>query len=377
MPIPEQRDLEKARAVLGEWLAAKLGVDAVGVSEITGPASTGFSNETLIFDASWRNRGGNEHTEGLVVRVKPTTYTVFLESDFEAQYRVLKTLGARTDVPVPTVRWYEEDERVLGAPFFVMERLTGQAPTDNPPYTVTGFVFDATPVQRRKLVDAGFDAMVRIHQLDWRALGLGFLDKPHHGETGADQQLGYYEKSFAWAARGEPEKYPVAAAALAWLRENKPVADGPIALCWGDARIANQMFDDDFDLVAVLDWEMVTLADPVMDLAWWLFLERHFTEGIGLPGSLEGFPAKDELVARWERALGRPAEHLEWYERFAAFRFTVIMMRIGHMLVEFELIPPELDLAANSIPAQLLAKDLGLPAPGPAMNAFDTDAGEG
>jgi aminoglycoside phosphotransferase (APT) family kinase protein len=372
MPIPEQRDLEKTRAVLGDWLARRLGVAAVDVAEIAGPAATGFSNETLIFDATWTDRGGTPHTEGFVVRVKPTSYTVFLESDFEAQYRVLDTLGRHTDIPVPVVRWYEDDERILGAPFFVMERLTGQAATDNPPYTVTGFIFDATPEQRRKLVDAGFDAMLRIHQVDWRALGLDVLDKTHHGRTGVDQQLTYYEKSFDWAARGRPEDFPVASAALDWLRANKPPSDGPIALCWGDARIANQMFDEDFELVAVLDWEMVTLADPVMDLAWWLFLERHFTEGIGLSGSLEGFPSRDEFVARWEHALGRAAEHLEWYERFAAFRFAVIMMRIGHMLVEFELIPPELDLAANSVPAQLLAKDLGLPAPGPATSLFET-----
>ncbi len=371
MPIPEQRDLEKARTVIGEWLARKLDVPSVDVGPISAPAMTGFSNETLLFDASWTGRDGAARTEGFVVRVKPTSYRVFLESDFEQQYRVLKTLGERTDVPVPRVHWYEDDEAVLGAPFFLMSKVDGTAATDNPPYTVTGVLFDATPEQRGRAIRAGFDALVRIHRLDWRALGLEFLDKPQYGPTGVDQQLRYYEESFAWAARGEPDRFPVAKAGLEWLRANKPLSGGPVALCWGDARVSNQMFDRDLRLAAVLDWEMATLADPVMDLAWWLFCERHFTEGIGIP-PLEGFPPRSELVATWEDALGRRAEHLEWYERFAGLRFAVIMMRIGQMLVEFELIPPDSTMAVSSIPAQMLAKDLGLPPPPPLDIGFAT-----
>ena len=105
MPIPEQRDLEEARGILAGWLAAQLpDVDDVTVGPIQGPALTGFSNETLLFDATW-TRDGQPVTESLVLRVKPTQHTVFLEADFEQQYLVLRTLGEHTPVPVPPVRW--------------------------------------------------------------------------------------------------------------------------------------------------------------------------------------------------------------------------------------------------------------------------------
>src|SRR6266852_1187919 len=136
MPIPEQRDLEAARDILATWLAKQLpDAENVQVGAISGPAATGFSNETLLFDASWQHDGARV-SEPLVLRVKPTQHTVFLESDFEHQYLVLRTLAERTNVPVPPVRWYEADASYLGAPFFVMGKVEGRVPADSPPYTM-------------------------------------------------------------------------------------------------------------------------------------------------------------------------------------------------------------------------------------------------
>ena len=88
MPIFEQRDQEQARRSLSTWLARQLpGAADVLVSELGGPAATGYSNETILLDASWRE-GGEEHHEGFAVRVKPSSHTVFLESEFETQYPV-------------------------------------------------------------------------------------------------------------------------------------------------------------------------------------------------------------------------------------------------------------------------------------------------
>src|SRR5260370_5172830 len=202
MPIPEQRDLEAARGILAAWLAKQLpDADDVQVGAISGPASTGFSNETLLFDASWQ-RGGNRVTEPLVLRVKPTQHTVFLESDFEQQYLVLRTLGERTNVPVPRVRWYEADESHLGAPFFVMAKIEGRVPADSPPYTVEGWLLDeSTPAQRRTLVESGLDALPSVHAVDWHALDLDALSKPQYGAPGSEQQLRYSERPFEWAER--------------------------------------------------------------------------------------------------------------------------------------------------------------------------------
>ena len=363
MPIPEQRDLEKTRGILADWFAGHLAVTDVDVGPIQGPALTGFSNETLLMDVTYApSEGGPRRTEGFVVRVKPTAHTVFLESDFDWQYRVLEILGAQTDVPVPVMRGFEADPQLLGAPFFVMERIDGcRVPADSPPYTVAGWIHDdATPAQRRTLVESGLDALVKIHALDWRGLGLDFLDKPQYGRLGLEQQLRYYEASFAWAA--EDEDHPTVRPALEWCRAHAP-EDREITLCWGDARINNQLFDDDYRVRAVLDWEMVTLADPMMDLGWWLFLDRHFHEGMPAP-RMEGFPSREAMVAHYERASGRAARDLDFYEVFGGLRFAVVMMRLAVLLADFEIIPVDNDLAANNAVTRVLADLLDLPAPG-------------
>jgi aminoglycoside phosphotransferase (APT) family kinase protein len=365
VPIPEQRDLEDARGIVASWLATRL-PDAtdIEVGPISGPAFTGFSNETLLFDASW-TVDDVEHVEGLVLRVKPTQHTVFLESDFESQYRVLEALGARTTVPVPKVRWFEGDDAYLGAPFFVMDAVEGRAPPDTPPYTLGGWLLEeCTPEQRRTLVESGIDALAAVHAVDWRALGLDFLDKPQYGRLGFEQQLRYYEASYAWADPGR-EPPPIAAATLEWVREHAPADDPEIGLAWGDARINNQLFGSDHRVKAVVDWEMVTLADPMMDLGWWLFLDRHFHEGMPAP-RMEGFPTREEMVARYEHASGRRARDLEFYEVFGGLRFAVVMMRLANLLVGFELLPPDTDMAENNAVTRVLAELLDLPSPGEA-----------
>src|SRR5207302_2321383 len=158
MPIPEQRDLDKAREVIRDWLAAKL-PDArdLTISTLASPAFTGFSNETLLFDASWRE-GGETRSAGFVIRVKPTSHTIFLEADFDSQYKVIKALSGHTDVPLPPVHWFEDDESVLGAPFFVMGKVEGHVPSDNPPYTQTGWLLEeATPAVRGRVVWSGLE----------------------------------------------------------------------------------------------------------------------------------------------------------------------------------------------------------------------------
>src|SRR3954447_23714008 len=115
MPVTTGRDVEQSAKQLSAWLAAKVGAD-VTLGEFGGPGATGFSNETIIVDATY---GGQ--TEKLVVRVAPTGYTLFPDAAFEEQYTILTRLGTTTSIPVPTVRWYETDTSVLGAPFFIMD----------------------------------------------------------------------------------------------------------------------------------------------------------------------------------------------------------------------------------------------------------------
>jgi aminoglycoside phosphotransferase (APT) family kinase protein len=361
MPTPWQRDLEADGKRLRDWLARRL-PDArdLSISPLTAPQATGFSNETLLFDLESGERGGRER-RGLVVRIKPTGFQVFPEYDLSLQFRVMQIL-AGTEVPVPRVLWIENDDAsVLGAPFYVMERVAGRIPTDQPPYHSGGWMTELAPDERAAIWWNGIDALARIHRLDWRALGFGFLERPALGATPFEQHLEYYRRYLAWAARGRPQ--PIAEAALARLERERPRETAP-ALVWGDARLGNVIFDGT-TAAAVLDWEMVTLGDPAQDLAWWLFLDSHHSEGIAAP-RLPGFPSHAETIARWEEVTGRSAGDLRYWTVWAGFRFAVIMMRIAQQLVQYGVLPADSDLETNNTCTRMLAKLLDLPAPGDA-----------
>ena len=97
MPSPIQRDPAETRRAITEWLGQTFpDVWAITVTDVRVPPSSGFSGETMLVDATW---GGEAHD--LVIRVSPTTYTVFLDADFEAQYEVMRALAEHTDVPMP------------------------------------------------------------------------------------------------------------------------------------------------------------------------------------------------------------------------------------------------------------------------------------
>jgi Phosphotransferase enzyme family len=126
-------DPDAARDALSSWLA--ITVDKATDVAVTGVEITGdgFSHETVLFDATWRDANG-WHSERLVARVEPTEPGMHLRYDIRAEHRVLRTLRERTAIPVPRVRFFEEDASVLGAPFIVMDRVAGRIPLDDPPY---------------------------------------------------------------------------------------------------------------------------------------------------------------------------------------------------------------------------------------------------
>ena len=177
MPIPQARDVDATRSQLTAWLQRKLPhATDLSVGEITLPSGSGFSNETLLVDASWRGGEGSVEAR-LVVRVRPTAYAIFPEYDLYRQYRTMEIL-APTGIPVPTMRWYEEDASVLGQPFYVMERVEGVVPSDNPPFSVAGWLAEGTPAQQEQLWRESIAVLARIHRIDWRDVGFEFLDRP-------------------------------------------------------------------------------------------------------------------------------------------------------------------------------------------------------
>ena len=277
-----------------------------------------------------------QHREGLVARLEPEEYVMFPYYDVAAQARCLQLLEG-TDVPVPVVRWLEPDRSVVGVPFYVMTRVDGRIPTDNPPMHDEGWIAEeTTEAERAAIWWNGVEAMCEVHRVDWQGLGFGFLAEPKRGDNALDQQLDYWQEYFRW---GMPaSRHPDIGRALEYLEANKP-ADQPVALCWGDSRLANQIFDG-VDCVAVLDWEMARLGDPVQDLAWWLASDRCFSEGLELD-RLPGVPGKEETIGRWEESTGRRAAHFDYYTILALTRFSMNMARVGQYMKKIEIIDEE------------------------------------
>jgi aminoglycoside phosphotransferase (APT) family kinase protein len=358
MPAPHERDPEETRRQLAAWFERRLGAIDVRLSELRGPGASGFSSDTLLFDATWTARG-ESRSEALVVRLRPRGFGIFPEYDIAKQFRIQKAL-APAGVPLAPMLWLEEDEGFVGAPFYVMGQVAGRIPPDNPIYHAGGWLTELRPQQRAALWWSGLDALAKIHRADWRALGLEFAARHEPGATPLERELAYYRRYLEWTRFGP---HPICEQALDWLEKSRP-KDEPTVLCWGDSRIGNMIFDQD-ECRAVLDWEMAALASPELDLGWWIFMDRHHSEGIGLP-RLEGLPGRAETVARYEELTGHAVRHLEYYETFAALRFAAIMIRVTQQMKHYGLMPLESDFETSNTAARLLARMLDLPSAVPA-----------
>jgi aminoglycoside phosphotransferase (APT) family kinase protein len=328
---------------LGAWLGRALGVDDLRIETSNAPPRNGASNDTLMVRTSHG---------GFVVRTPPTGPSLYDTYDLAGQYRTMAAL-AGTDVPVPSLVGYEPDPSVLGAPFYVMAEMDGEAPPDLPPFTKTGWVLELPPEDQAALYERSIVMLARVHRLDAAALDVGHL------AGSFDDQLVRAERWFRWAV--EDRDNPVLEATLGWLHRHRPAA-GPVGLCWGDARIGNMLYRG-LEPVAVLDWEMAAVGPPEVDLGWWLFLNRHHTDGLGVP-RLPGFPDDDTTVAMWSDAFGRPAADVFYYDVFAGFRFGIIVGRAARQRIAAGTLPEDQSFERVNGATTLLASMLDLPLPG-------------
>lgn len=366
MAIKNIIDINSATAKLTDWLAAEL-PDArdIAVTDLGEPDSSGLSNETVLFTASWREGAVNE-TRNMVARVQPHGPGMYPEYDLGKQAAVIKALAEKSAVRVPNVYFFEDDPSVFGSPFLVLERIDGRIPSDDPPFTAAGWVLDLTPEQRGTMWRNGLDALAAIHSVDWRALGLDFLDTPEN-RSGLDADLAWCRRTFEWAAEGE--RNPTIEAALDWLEQHRPADDRPNVLNWGDARVGNIIFSDDLAASGVIDWEAVALGSREQDLGWWLFNVRHHTQGVGNPLP-EGVPDRDETIEYYQQVSGHEVRNIDYYEALAGTRLAIFMVRAAHMMIDAGWLPPDSPMAQSNPASQLVAKLLGLPAPVGATTTF-------
>ncbi|MEU4745765.1 phosphotransferase family protein, partial [Actinosynnema sp. NPDC023658] len=238
-------------------------------------------------------------------------------------------------------------------PFLRMGHVPGRLPPDYPSNQRRGWVADLAETDREVLWWRGLDALRRVHRVDPHALGLDFAGRPGPGATGLDRELDHYADHLDFfRCAGSP----LVLRALTWLRANRPPVVTPEVLLWGDARLGNLIFDG-LDVAAVLDWEMASLGPPEVDLAWYLYLDRNLSEGIG-SARLTGLPDRARTVRRYAALLGREIRDLEYYEVFAGFRLALITARVADLVVRHGIVPPGTDFPLHRNACALLEKTL-------------------
>ena len=332
------RASDQLQAGLERWLRGRR--DDATVERLERPEGNGMSSETLLVDATW---DGALHR--LVARVAPAAedVPVFRSYDLAMQFRVMRLVAERSDTPVPRCLWLEEDERVLGAPFFVMERVEGRVPKDNLPYTFEGWLLEATDAQRMALQDDTVWAVAGIHGVRLGDAETGLLGHDPSGPSALRQAVDAWQTYYRWLDLGTP--LPVIDQAFRWLEAHWPADDGgdPV-LSWGDARIGNVLYDG-FRPVAVLDWEMAGLAPRGVDIGWMAYIHEFFqdiAEELGLPG-LPGFMRMEDLVETYEARTGIRLRDWDFWRVFAAVRYGLIMARIRQRQLVFGEVEPSDD----------------------------------
>lgn len=312
-----------ARTVPG-W--AGVAADDLAVEQFAG----GFSNLTYLVRAAGAGADGSTPPD-LVLRRPPRGVARGSAHDVGREYRLLAALHpAYGRVPRPIAAC--DDAAVLGAPFYLMERVRGVILRGRP-----GDAVPTAPTLAR-LADRFVAELAALHAVDWRAAGLESLGRPD----------GYVERQLAgWTRRWEGARtgaVPDVEATAAWLAAHRPAdradATGAATLVHNDFKYDNLVLDAAAlargtpTVRAVLDWEMATVGDPLMDLgtslAYWVAADDPpalRALGLGLTG-VPGSPTRAELVAAYAGTTGRDVRDALWYYVFGLFKLAVVAQQL-------------------------------------------------
>ena len=323
MAAPTHRDLETTRKTLTHWLQQKM-PDAtdIDISRLSA-ADSGVSSETLFVDVT-TTRSGEKTSNHWVLRIEASRMQVYQDPAVRKQFDIMDALGRHTEIPVPGTHWFEADPAVLGAPFFIMDRIEGRVPPEL--YNADGWLVDMNPGDREALWLDAVRNLTLIHRTDLAVVD--FLNRPELGPTGLDQELECWKRYFEWS---EIPRLPVLERGQKWLLDHAP-ADRPTGLAWGDARISNMIFDGT-RCTAVIDWETVSLGGAEEDLGWWLVSDQFYADMMGVK-RLEGLGDRAATIAAWEEFSGRRARDIEWHEIFATWRYAMISERAIKLYAE-------------------------------------------
>lgn len=258
----------------------------------------GASRETFRFDLGYDD-GTGSHADKVILRRDPPASNV--DSDRQHEYNAYKAVYGH-GIPVPRMLLLEEDPAHFDGAISLAEDLRG--------YHNSEYQIQQPEWQDRlpRLAEGMWTAMGQLAALPVETLDLAFM-KPSTPETTAMQELNYWEATLDKADIGAE---PITRAAIRWMRRNPPPPAQKLAMVHGDFRAGNFLYDDSGALVAVLDWEMAHLGDPLEDLAWSLARVLSF----GKDDRRSGVAPREEALRIWQAASGLAInpEALHWWE---------------------------------------------------------------
>lgn len=272
----------------------------------------GKSNVTYLV------RGGGREW---VLRRPPLGHVLPTAHDMAREYRILTALRD-TDVPVPRTIALCTDESVNDAPFYVMQYTPGVVLLNELP---AGYA--TTPADRHRMCEALVDTLVKLHAVDYRAAGLEDFGRPE----------GYLERQVRrWSQQWERSKtseLPEIEELIPRLQRALPDSPPP-TIVHGDYRLGNMALDphDPGRVVAVFDWEMSTLGDPLADLGYCLIYwvdrgDDFSTSSVGTASAftaLDGFMSRAELIQEYARRSGRDVSAADFYQVLALYKLAII-----------------------------------------------------
>lgn len=272
---------------------------------------TGHSNETFLI-----TRGNEE----FVLRRPPRGPLLPTAHDVAREYKVISGLS-QSELPVPRPILLCTDESIIGAPFYLMAKVDGLVIYDSLPA-----VFD-TLDGKRELAEELVRTLVKLHAVDYRAVGLGDLGK---SEGYLERQLKRWTGQLDKSRTRQIRELDLVSE---WLKENLP--ESPAAtIVHGDYRLDNAMYAPQrpAQILAVVDWEMATLGDPLADLGYLISYWREpgdppspFPGQLGSIVEQPGFPTRQEMISLYENWSGRKTNRLDFYVVLAIWKLAILL----------------------------------------------------
>jgi aminoglycoside phosphotransferase (APT) family kinase protein len=293
---------------LGAWMD-RVGLPGTGLALESSFVSGGSQNE--IFEI----RRGDLHG---ALRMPPLSAPAGRDEGILREWRIIEALTG-SDVPHTEAIAVCRESNVLGRPFYIMGFVDGWSPMAlhgwAPPY-------DTDPKERRGLAFQLIDGIVEMGKVDWQARGLGDLGRP---EGYHDRQV---ERWTRFLERIKGREIPGLDETTAWLSTHRPLDFVP-GIMHGDYQFANVMFRNETParLAAIIDWEMGTIGDPKLDLAWAL---QGWPEDTSLETGesyvdLTGMPGRSELLAFYAERSGRQVDDFDYYLVLARWKLAIVL----------------------------------------------------